>query len=256
MLPVQCNFEHTFGSLDKLDKVLFWRWITHKFGYIRGIIETNLNPRQGRGDGGDAPTPWVFLNGHRTAAMIELKFCISYEASIVNFLKKKYWPGQVRWRSYGVIRDTCSRRVFNGIVVSATELSVTDWNGDIMHDSGQTMTTSDPDLAFWPSFLGHWPWTTPYLPLVAKLAVLEVYGGPETEYVAHFSHRLAHSARSPYPIQGVCPQAIFPSRTTLFRSGLQYHTYAYSHKNTLTTRYFVHNWTGNTLVNVLSRYDY
>ena len=33
---------------------------------------------------------------------------------------------------------------------------------------------------------GHWPWPTPYLPIEAKLVVLGVSWGSETEYVIHF----------------------------------------------------------------------
>ena len=45
--------------------------------------------------------------------------------------------------SYDIIRGTASGRLFNEIVFSATGLAAIDWNGDIMHDLGQHMTTCD-----------------------------------------------------------------------------------------------------------------
>ena len=51
--------------------------------------------------------------------------------------------GSGKSRSYYVIRGTASDGLLKEIVFSATELAAIDWNGDIMHDLGQNMTTSD-----------------------------------------------------------------------------------------------------------------
>ena len=72
---------------------------------------------------------------------------------------------------------------------------------------------------------GQWPWLTPYLPILANLAVLGVSRGPETEYEAILSHRHVYNASLHYPmsisaINPVCPQAILPMRVMLFPSGV------------------------------------
>ena len=77
---------------------------------------------------------------------------------------------------------------------------------------------------------GHWPWLTPYIPIVANLAVFGVSWGPETEYVANFLHGHVYSASLHYPmsigaIDLVCPQAILPMRVTLYPSGTLCVTY-------------------------------
>ena len=80
---------------------------------------------------------------------------------------------------------------------------------------------------------GHWPWLTPYMPIVANLAVFGVSWGPETEHAANFSHRHVYSASWHYPtsisaIHPVCPQAILPMRVALFPSGMIYMTNIWS----------------------------
>ena len=62
-----------------------------------------------------------FRNGRRTAGRI----------------------GQVRSRSYDVLKGTASDRLSKDIVFSATDLAIIDCDGDIMHDLGQKMTTSN-----------------------------------------------------------------------------------------------------------------
>ena len=74
-------------------------------------------------------------------------------------------------------------------------------------------------LDLWNVFRGQWPWLTPYI--VPNLTVLGVSWGPETEYVAIFSHRHVYSASLHYlmsisAIDSVCPQAILATSVTLF----------------------------------------
>ena len=93
-----------------------------------------------------------------------------------------------------------------------------------MRDLGQNMPYLTFDIASW-RFGGHWPWMTPYMPIVASLAALSVSWGPEMEYVANFSHRHVYSVPWHYPtsisvIDPVCPQAILPMRVALFTSGM------------------------------------
>ena len=63
-----------------------------------------------------------FWNGRGTAERIAQEFCIAYEASFAQL----FWRGQVRSRSYDVIRGTASDRFFMEIVFSATELAAID----------------------------------------------------------------------------------------------------------------------------------
>ena len=49
--------------------------------------------------------------------------------------------GQVT--SYYVITGTASDRLFEESMFSATLIAAFDWNGEILHDLGQLMTTSD-----------------------------------------------------------------------------------------------------------------
>ena len=60
---------------------------------------------------------------------------------------------------------------------------------------------------------GRWPWLTQCLPILANFVVLGVSWGPETEYVANYSHWHFYSASLDYPmsispIDQVCPQVI------------------------------------------------
>ena len=74
-----------------------------------------------------------------------LKFGIAYLWNILcaTFGKKKNGLVRSGYR-YDVIRGTeASDRLFKGIVFSATGLAAIDWNGDIVHDLGQQMTTCD-----------------------------------------------------------------------------------------------------------------
>ena len=52
-------------------------------------------------------------------------------------------PGQLRPQGYDVIRGAASNRLFKEIVFLATEFAAIDRNGDIMHDLGQNMATSN-----------------------------------------------------------------------------------------------------------------
>ena len=61
---------------------------------------------------------------------------------------------------------------------------------------------------------GHWPWPTPYLPIVAKFVVLRVSWASESECVVYFWHRpvfKAHflSQMSIRDFLQVCPRAIW-----------------------------------------------
>ena len=67
------------------------------------------------------------------------------------FAKKKTGPGQVR--SYDTIKGTASS-IFFLLQNSFQQLVAIEWNGDIMHDLGQKMATSDQWHAF-SSFDGH-----------------------------------------------------------------------------------------------------
>ena len=136
-------------------------------------------------------------------------------------------PGQVRSRSYAVIRRTASDRFFKKIVFQPRNLLPLTWVEILC------MFWSAHDH-IWPLALhldlsnvirSHWPWLAhTYLPIVANLPVLGVSWGPETEYVANFLHRHIYSTSLRYPISiraidPVCPQAILPMRVTPFPSG-------------------------------------
>ena len=95
---------------------------------------------------------------------------------LCNFLRKKNWPGQVRSRSYNVIRRTTScdsifhrNRVFSNV----TCCHWLEWRNYVWfrleYDHIWPLTLHlDLSEVIW----GHWPWPTPYLPIVAKLVVL------------------------------------------------------------------------------------
>ena len=68
-----------------------------------------LNPRPVRG-GVDATPHEFFWAGRHTVWRIVLKFSIAYGASFAQLLAKKIWSGQVRSRSYDVIRGTTFAR--------------------------------------------------------------------------------------------------------------------------------------------------
>ena len=72
--------------------------------------------------------------------------------------------------------------------------------------------------------LGHWPWLTLCISIVANLVFLGASWGPELEYEANFLHRHNSSASWHYPmsiraIGSVSPQAILTMSVTLFTSG-------------------------------------
>ena len=76
--------------------------------------------RAGGGGGGrcDHPPHEFIWNGFQTAGRTSMKFCIAYGASFSQLLTKN-GPGQVRSRSYDVIRGTATYRFFKEIVFSA-----------------------------------------------------------------------------------------------------------------------------------------
>ena len=148
------------------------------------------------------PPPLVFLEWPPNRRADRAEIWHSLWGIFYATLVRKMWPGQVRIRSYDVIRGRASDRLFKE--TNTTELAIIDWNRDVMHDLGQNMTTSDlwhctNDLV--KIIRSHRPRMTPYIPIVANLAVFGVSWGPDTKLVINFSHSHAYSASLPQPCQ-------------------------------------------------------
>ena len=91
---------------------------------------------------------------------------------------QKNWPGQVRSRSYDVIRGTASDRCFQGNCVFSHVPSChwLEWRYYACFRSAYEQ--------IWPLTLhldipkvirGHWPWLKPCIPIVANLVVYRVF---------------------------------------------------------------------------------
>ena len=102
-----------------------------------------VNPRPVRG-GLMQPPHEFFWAGRHTVWRIALKFSIAYGASFAQLLVKKIWSGQVRSRSYDVIRGTTFDKISAKSWVNATWRDAIDWNGDSWWDWCQYMTGCDP----------------------------------------------------------------------------------------------------------------
>ena len=108
---VSCRYRRRFKSYCGEMK-----WNRGKRLPDRGRLETTLyylylswafNPRPVRGVDATPPPPHEFFwAGRHTVWKIVLKFSIAYGASFAKLLVKKIWSGQVRSRSYDVIRGT------------------------------------------------------------------------------------------------------------------------------------------------------
>ena len=183
-----------------------------------------------------------FWNGFPTAGRIALKFRISYGAPFAQLLAGEIWPGQVRWWSYDVIRvqpptDFSRKSCFqprNLLPLTGMEIL---YMIQVSKDHIWPLTLH---LNLSKFFRGHWPWLTPYIPIMANLAILGVSWGPDTEYVAKLLHRHAYSASLHYStsimaVDTVCPQAILPMRVTLFPSRMLCPVSQILHPKTVTT---------------------
>ena len=104
-------------------------------------------------------------------------------------LWRKMQPHQVRSRSYDVMSGITFDRFFNEIVISE-QLGLLPLTG-----MGPYEWFRSENDHIWPLrshfdlskvIRGHWPWLTPYLPVVAKLVVFVVSWVPETEFVSFF----------------------------------------------------------------------
>ena len=77
-----------------------------------------INPRPYRGGGWCNP-PWGFSRiAKKRRRVAPPGFRLPYGANLPQFLAKKIWPGQVRSRSYDVIRGTTSGNFSNKVVFS------------------------------------------------------------------------------------------------------------------------------------------
>ena len=156
---------------------------------IQRPIRARVNARP---VGGVHATPHEFFwaEGH-TVWRIALKFSIAYGASFAQHLVKKIWSGQVRSRSYDVIRGTTFDKISAKSWVSATWRGAIDLNGDSWWDSCQYMTGFDPwHCARWDSrstkvTWGHWPWLNSQWQIANRHMFSGVSWGAESESVAH-----------------------------------------------------------------------
>ena len=155
-----------------------WHSSRVEFVIMRGIavfVCKFLNPRRCRGVGA---TPHEFFwNGHRTAWRISLKFFLAYGASFSQLLAKKILTrlGQVTklWRH----KRKNLRLTFQGnrAFLHGTYCHWLEW--------GHYAWFRYAHNQMWPLALhndlprviqGHWRWLTPYIPMVANLAVFGV----------------------------------------------------------------------------------
>ena len=118
------------------------------------------------------PISFFFCNDSRSAGLIAQNFCRTNGESLPAQLFEKKWPGQVRSPSYDVISGMTSDGFFTEVLVSAMWLTRME---TLLRDLGNAMTTSGLWHCigtFWQVIRCHWSWSPPYLPIVAKLAVL------------------------------------------------------------------------------------
>ena len=156
-----------------------------------------FNPRPVRG-GLMQPSHEFFWAGRRTVWRIVLKFSIAYGASFAQLLVKKIWSGQVksgqvRPRSYDVIRGTTFDKISAKSWVNATWRSAIDMNEDSWWDWCQYMTGCDPwHCTRWVSrstkvTWGHWPRMNSQWQITNRHMFSGVSWGAESEYVVHCS---------------------------------------------------------------------
>ena len=134
-----------------------------------------------------------------------LKFSIADGASFAQLLVKK--NGQVRSRSYDVIKGTTFDRISAKSWVSATWSSAIDLNVDSWCDWCQYMTSCDR----WPCITwvsrssnskvtwGYWPWLTSQWPYDHTHMLSGVSWGAESESVVHYCQKRLQTTSSPSP---------------------------------------------------------
>ena len=167
-----------------------------------------------------------FWNGRRTAGQKALKFCIAHGESFAQLLRK-FLTGSCQvaelWRHkrYSLLPIFQRNHVFSHVTCCHWQ----EWRYYAWLRPRKDHIWPLVHLDLSKVIRGQWLWLTPCILIVASLAVLGVYWGPEIEYVANFSHIHAYSASFHYPmsaraIDPVCPQAVLPMRVTLFPFGM------------------------------------
>ena len=135
--------------------------------------------------------PWVFLSWtpHRSENRAEIFhsllgiFCATFG--------EKNWSGQVRSRSYDVIRGTTFDKISAKSWVNATWRGAIDLNGDSWWDWCQYMTGCEPwHCARWVSrstkvTWGHWPRLNSQWQITNRHMFSGVSWGAESESVVH-----------------------------------------------------------------------
>ena len=155
-----------------------WLWVNIFKVKWRHQKLTTSPAQAGGGRGWCNTLPWGFVKWPPKRSADALKFCIAIGASFAQLLAKK-WPGQIRSRSHESghgLRKSVSDRFFSEIMFSATKLLAhwLKWRryGDLSRRWPMTISDISSLCLDLPKVIRrHWPWPTPYLPIVAKLVV-------------------------------------------------------------------------------------
>ena len=149
--------------------------------------------------------PWVFLSWALNRFEYRAEIFHSLWSVFCATFSEKNWSGQVRSRSYDVIRGTTFDRISAKSWVMATWCGVIDLNGDSWCDWRQYMTSCDP----WPCITwvprsskvtsGHWPRLTSPWPIANRHMFSGVSWGAKSEFVVHCSQKRAQTTSSSSP---------------------------------------------------------